>query len=124
MSWRKLPPKGHRPRQDHRQKISRRFPVHLPPAIIGRRGFCDLTPRMSHAARYSQRMELIIAGQSFAVLKIEEGTIERIHLTLDRAPQFKTRKEPIMLLVDGPNREPVQLVSLADGPRLVVRKIY
>jgi hypothetical protein len=79
---------------------------------------------MSHAARYSHRMELIIAGQSFAVLKIEEGTIERIHLTLDRAPQFKTRKEPIMLLVNGPDREPVQLVSLADGPRLVVRKIY
>jgi len=79
---------------------------------------------MSHGARYSHRMELILAGQNFAVLKIEEGTLQRLHLTLDRAPQFKARKEPVMILVDGSNREPVKLIEATEGARLLVRKIY
>jgi hypothetical protein len=69
-------------------------------------------------------MELIIAGQGFAVVKIEEGTLQRLHLTLDRAPQIKARKEPIMLLVDGLDREPVKLIEVAEGECLLVRKIY
>jgi len=79
---------------------------------------------LSHAARYLDRMELIIADQTFAVLKIEEGSLQRMHLTLDRAPQFKPRKEPVMILVDGPNREPVKLIEAAEGARLTVRRIY
>jgi hypothetical protein len=69
-------------------------------------------------------MELIIADQTFAVLMIEEGTLQRLCLTLDRAPQFQSRKEPVMILVDGQNREPVKLIEIADGARLTVRRIY
>ncbi len=87
-------------------------------------GFHGLSLRLSHAARYLHRMELIIADQTFAVLKIEEGTLQRLHLTLDRASQFKPRKEPVMILVDGPNREPVKLIEAAAGARLTVRRIY
>ncbi len=86
--------------------------------------FCGLSLRLSHAARYLARMELIIADQAFAVLKIEQGTLQRLHLTLDRAPTFKPRKEPVMILVDGPNREPVKLIEAAEGARLLVRRIY
>jgi hypothetical protein len=69
-------------------------------------------------------MELIIAGQSFAVVKIEEGALQRLHLTLDRAPQFKARKEPVMIRVDGLDREPVKLIEIVEGERLTVRRIY
>lgn len=70
-------------------------------------------------------MELIIADQTFAVLKIQEGTLERLHLTLDRAPQLKPRKGTLMMiLVDGQNREPVKLIEMSEGTRLLVRRIY
>jgi hypothetical protein len=29
-----------------------------------------------------------------------------------------------MILVDGPNREPVKLIEATEGARLLVRKIY
>lgn len=69
-------------------------------------------------------MELLIADQTFAVLRIEPGPLDRLYLTLDRAPQFKARKEPVMILVDGPNREPVKLIEAAEGACLTVRRIY
>jgi len=87
-------------------------------------GFHGLSLRLSHAVRYLVRMELIIADQAFAVLKIENGTLQQLHLTLNRAPHFKPRMEPVMILVDGPNREPVKLIEAAEGVRLIVRKFY
>jgi len=69
-------------------------------------------------------MELIIADQTFAVLSMRQGTLGRLHLVLDHSPHFKTRKEPVMILVDGPNREPVKLIEAAEGVRLTVRQIY
>ncbi len=67
---------------------------------------------------------LIVAGQTFNVLKIERGLQVSLHLTLDRAPHLMADNALIMVLVEGVNREPVRLVEASEGARLTVRRIY
>ena len=69
--------------------------------------------------------ELIIAGQTYAVLSQTTGPHGEICVTLDRAPVIDPRKrEAVILLRQGRNREPLRLCSLPDGPWLRLRTIY
>lgn len=69
--------------------------------------------------------ELIIAGQAYAVLALTTGPHGEICATLDRVPVIDPRKrEAVVMLHQGKNREPLRLCSLPDGPHLRLRTIY
>ena len=87
--------------------------------------------RLSHVAGYSQRMtpaaQIIIAGEAYAVLTLTPapGRPGEIHAVLDRSPFIDPRKrEAVLMLHQGANREPMRLCSPPDGPRLRLRAIY
>jgi hypothetical protein len=61
--------------------------------------------------------ELIIAGETFAVLTMTPGRLGEIHVTLDRSPKIDPRRRDAVLMLHwGLNREPVRLLCLPDVP--------
>jgi hypothetical protein len=68
---------------------------------------------------------LIIDGETYAVLAIAPGQYRQITVTLNRTPEIKPQhREHIVLLIDGDHREPYRIAQPPAGPQITLNAVY
>lgn len=68
---------------------------------------------------------LVLSAYCYAVREIAPGPQQSILLTLDRPLVLpKGRRESVLVLEQGPNKEPVRLLEPPAGATLRVRAVY
>lgn len=68
---------------------------------------------------------LNLGAATYAVIEIEPGPLDSLRLTLDRPLSIPPRcREPVLMLAQGANREPVRLLEPPAGARVKVRAVY
>ena len=58
---------------------------------------------------------MVISGESYLIAAIEPGQDRDLLLLTLSHPSKMTSKSAVMMLCQGPNREPVRLSTLSDG---------
>jgi hypothetical protein len=69
--------------------------------------------------------DLLIAGEWVPVVAVEGGQAGEVIVTLGRPPTARTlARELVVILRQGPNREPMRFAETPQGDRLRLRAIY